>query len=163
LIHHFQGRVSCPYGQTAADIGLGDPSDLTDDDPSVLATSGDWEMRCRVPGTTGRVPSDRVTVPVRPQKVERRSTDTVYCSCRCGSPEGRHAQGNLCTCPNGYECVPLIGDLGLAREDLAGSYCVKVGTEYNEAEAQVSPACTYQPSFPGGADEHPNYCGEPVP
>jgi hypothetical protein len=58
LVNHFQGRVSCPYGQAA---------------------SGG---RCKLPGT-----EDAVQVPVDPQLVDRRADAAVYCSCRCAGPD----------------------------------------------------------------------------
>lgn len=60
LINHFQGRVSCPYGQAAG--------------------SGD----CLVRGSN--VP---VSVAVQPQLVARQAAQAVICSCRCdGSGPG---------------------------------------------------------------------------
>jgi hypothetical protein len=58
LVNHFQGRVSCPYGQREGD------------------------GRCRLPGS-----EDVVTVAVPAQLVERRAADAVYCSCRCEGPD----------------------------------------------------------------------------
>src|ERR1051326_3772714 len=40
IVNHFQGRVSCPYGQTEAEIA----------DPATGPTS---PVRCRIPGTDG--------------------------------------------------------------------------------------------------------------
>lgn len=50
--------------------------------------------------------------------------DRVYCSCRCGLPEG--VKGDTCSCPDGYVCEELFR----AAENspgIAGSYCVKKG------------------------------------
>ena len=58
LVNHFQGRVSCPYGQAAGD------------------------GQCKLPGS-----DDLVTVAVTPQLLERRTDDAVYCSCRCAGPD----------------------------------------------------------------------------
>jgi hypothetical protein len=179
LVNHFQGRVSCPYGQSSYDIGKGDPDDPTDDNDAVLQTAGAWRTPavdadgtdagwnkelCRIPGTRGRNYDDRIWTPVPPQKVERRRSEAVYCSCRCKNADGKTNDGaRYCDCPNGFKCEHLIDDVGLGSTQLAGSYCVKKGTQYNEAEAEVSPDCTYNPRFPGGADDHPNYCGVQVP
>ena len=104
LVNHFQGRVSCPYGQTRAEI------------------DSDADTRCYVPGT-----SDPVTVEVKPQLVNRKAADTVYCSCRCDGPD---PNGSYCECPSGYTCTELLKDIGLGDKELAGSYCIKDGTEY---------------------------------
>jgi hypothetical protein len=133
LVNHFKGRVSCPYGQTQADI----------DDPTKGAAH---PLRCRVPGTDGShclqngqqvdcdmAPGatniDAIEVPVAPQLLERTAQDTVYCSCRCKGPD---PNANYCECPSGYECSELVKELGLpGRAQLAGSYCIKQGTAYS--------------------------------
>jgi hypothetical protein len=133
IVNHFRGRVSCPYGQKQADI----------DDP---AKSPADPTRCRVPGTDGRhcldgagnhvvcsndaqVNIDAINVPVAPQLLDRTAQDTVYCSCRCKGPD---PNANYCECPSGYECSELVKELGLpGRAQLAGSYCIKQGTEYS--------------------------------
>jgi hypothetical protein len=77
---------------------------------------------CLTPGS-----GDPVWTPVRPQDAYRRSTDAVYCSCRCAGP----GPGPFCPCPQGYSCTPLVDDIGLpASSAIAGSYCIKEGTEY---------------------------------
>jgi hypothetical protein len=58
LVAHFQGRVSCPYGQTQ-------------EDPS----------RCFLPGSDANV-----TVQVPPQLVARPPSLASTCSCRCAGP-----------------------------------------------------------------------------
>jgi hypothetical protein len=114
LVNHFQGRVSCPYGQTQEAI-------------ETLA-GDDHPARCRTPG------GEPVEVPVDPQLLERRADDTVHCSCRCDGPE---ADADYCTCPDGMECAPLIEDLeigGTGAGDLAGSYCIKEGMAYEQVQ-----------------------------
>ena len=59
VVNHFEGRVSCPYGQS---------------DP----ISGE----CFLPSS-----DVSVTVPVYPQLVSRHAQDAVFCSCRCGDPD----------------------------------------------------------------------------
>lgn len=129
IVNHFKGRVSCPYGQLESNLSL-DPSD---------------PKRCRVPGTNGKHcldangqqvectgnPGniDAITVPVAAQLLDRTAQDTVYCSCRCKGPD---PNANYCECPSGYECSELVKELGLpGRAQLAGSYCIKQGTEYS--------------------------------
>jgi len=121
LVNHFQGRVSCPYGQTQGAINR-NPDD------------GSAEDRCHIPGTLGNRREDAVQVPVNPQLVERQAEDTVYCSCRCANAEGRTDDGaNYCEkCPSGYSCVQLIDDLGIGSEQLAGAYCIRNGTKYDK-------------------------------
>jgi len=65
LVNHFQGRVSCPYGQHAG------------------------ENRCKVPSDT-----EPVSVEVAPQLLQRRADDAVYCSCRCAGqdPSARYCE-----------------------------------------------------------------------
>ncbi len=104
LIHHFQGRVSCPYGQS----GALDSSD-----------------RCFVPGSGGTEP---VLGAVDPQLQWRRPDDTVTCSCHCAGP----GPGPYCTCPSSMECVSLIPSLG-ADNPYLGSWCILKGTAYSSA------------------------------
>jgi hypothetical protein len=74
--------------------------------------------------TTGDDPRP-VTVPVRPQLVNRSPEKSVYCSCRCDGPEGT---GPFCACPSGFECAPLVASFGTSGNSFAGSYCIKAGT-----------------------------------
>jgi hypothetical protein len=125
LVNHFQGRVSCPYGQTAEEA----------------AAPG--TVKCKIPGS-----SDKITVPVEPQVVERKTSQTVYCSCRC---DGEDANARYCECPSGYGCFKLVADIGKGSGQLAGSYCIKDGTEYNQANTNPR-VCGA-----GGAED----CGSP--
>lgn len=125
LVNHFQGRVSCPYGQSEADLSL---------------PAADKKKRCRIPGTSGLDEADGIKVAVKPQAVSRQGNayeartggkDAVYCSCRCANAKGSTDDGaRYCECPSGYQCAKLIDDLGLGKEALAGSYCIKKGTAY---------------------------------
>ena len=105
LVNHFQGRVSCPYGQ---------------------ALGGGADPRCHIPGTTG--PDGAIRVDVRPQIRNRRAEDAVYCSCRCG---GNDERGRYCKCPTGFVCSLLLHDIGIGPSELNGSYCIKAGTDYD--------------------------------
>lgn len=119
LVNHFQGRVSCPYGQTPEEtaecIAGGD-------------CSPDNGKGCRVPGTDGSEPQDRIEVAVSAQLLKRSADDAVYCSCRC---DGDDENARYCECPSGFACVELVEDLGLGSGQLAGSYCIKEGTRYS--------------------------------
>jgi hypothetical protein len=119
LVNHFRGRASCPYGQTEADIAAN-------------------TNRCTVPVTDGSDPNDLITKPVAAQFVERQTEKAVYCSCRCDGPD---ANARYCECPSGFSCTELVPDLGGAFRggQLAGSYCVKDGTQYNAKTLSQQP------------------------
>lgn len=102
LVNHFQGRVSCPYGQTATDVT--------------------GAARCTLPGS-----AEPVTVNVPPQLVERRTDQAVYCSCRCGGPD---ANARYCECPDGFTCSKVVPELALGKAQLPGSYCIRAGSDY---------------------------------
>ncbi|MBW2526737.1 MAG: hypothetical protein JRI23_21320 [Deltaproteobacteria bacterium] len=128
LINHFQGRVSCPGGQSepvacSADQPCPDGQPCTDG----LCLDSVWPQACSVPGT-----SVAVTTPVCGQCSDRPATDAVYCTCRCGLAEGQPAegQGPFCRCPVGFQCReirPYLGEL----DDHAGKYCVRESTEWS--------------------------------
>ena len=113
LVNHFQGRVSCPYGQS-------DERARTD-------------PRCFLPG--GGTP---VTVAVAPPLLDRRAEDAVYCSCRCDGPD---ENARYCDCPSGYSCQPLVPKYGLGKEELVGSYCIREGTAYNRTTTNLGAVC----------------------
>ena len=98
LQNHFQGRASCPYGQTA---GNGD---------------------CLVAGGY-----DSVTGSVKPQLLARQASAASICSCQCAGS----GPGPYCTCPEQMQCEHLVDDLGLGQANLAGSYCIPKGTQYD--------------------------------
>ncbi|MDH3202380.1 MAG: hypothetical protein OEM15_15935 [Myxococcales bacterium] len=56
------------------------------------------------------------TTCVSPSDVER----SVYCSCRCGAPEGSGLP--TCGCPGGFLCEEILETGG---DGLRGSYCVR--------------------------------------
>ncbi len=113
LVNHFQGRVSCPFGQRQSDLAL----------------PGTAPERCRVPQTTGDRPEDSVGVPVPAWSLDRPRDAAVYCSCRCDGPD-RNAR--YCDCPEGFTCEPLVPDLATATDrQLVGSYCVRHGTRFD--------------------------------
>ena len=122
LVNKFQGRVSCPYGTRGTPA---DPeSTITHDRP------------CEVPGFGGNV-----TVPVEPQRLERRPEVAVYCSCRCA---GSDPNARYCECPSGFECTEIVSprsstDTGQAQ--LAGSYCVRSGSDVDPITIP-SPTCS---------------------
>jgi len=171
IVNHFQGRVSCPYGQVQ---GLIDPGSThkSPTDPS----------RCRIPGTDGKhcvdgnnkpqaCPAgegngltniDEISVAVDPQLVYRNAQDTVYCSCRCQGPD---KTAKYCECPSGYVCSELVRELGLGPSQLAGSYCVKSGTVYDPLAALKPDTCSSDAAMKETDDHRYNIgqvCGSPA-
>lgn len=99
LVYHFQGRVTCPYGQSSG------------------AHSG----------CAGCVSAEgqSVTAEVTPQCSDRPASKTVVWSCRCANEEGLTSDGNAyCTCPSGTECVQVLPSTGAAEDDFGGAYCL---------------------------------------
>lgn len=113
LVNHFQGRVSCPYGQS---------SEQAASNPA-----------CHLPGTS--VP---VAASVRPQLLDRRAEDAVYCSCRCAGPD---PDARYCECPSGFSCSPVVPDFGLGQDQLPGSYCIRAGSEYRASSIDPAQVC----------------------
>jgi hypothetical protein len=140
-VNHFQGRVSCPYGQL---------------DPATSMRPATARDRCRVPGSSGELCADaagnvadcntgatnvdEIRVPVDPQLVFRAAQDTVYCSCRCNGPD---PGARYCECPSGFECKELVREIGVeGRGQLVGDYCIKPGTMYDPTHPPDPQFCT---------------------
>ena len=128
LANHFQGRVSCPAGQSepfACEDDLACPTGTQCTDG--LCLDPDGSSGCLAPGT-----SDPVLTSVCGQCSARRAVEAVYCSCRCGLAEGQPPEGvgDLCRCPAGYQCQELRPYLG-GLDSHAGKYCVKEGTQWS--------------------------------
>lgn len=131
LVNHFQGRVSCPYGQQDSTVaacvdanGQNTAACRPDDADTSL-----YDASCRIPGQDGTKPDTRVAVPVAGQLVKRQADKAVYCSCRCDGPD---AGARYCDCPDGFSCEKLVEDINLGKGQLAGSYCIKSGTKYEK-------------------------------
>jgi len=125
VVNHFQGRVSCPFGQGEAD--------------------NTPDQACFVPYS-----DEAVTVPVRSQLTHRTAKQVATCSCQCAGP----GDGPFCTCPSSMECLPLIAETGLPSSDaMAGSYCVRRSTEYNPADSGIYTGTCTNPSIPAEADD----------
>jgi hypothetical protein len=125
LVNHFQGRVSCPRGQTQADLAL----------------EGSDRARCRAPGSSDA--RTAVRVPVAAWDLDRPPDRAVYCSCRCDGPDPK---AHYCECPKGYACTELIPDVGFGASELPGSYCVREGTEFEMRETG-GPTCATAPGY----------------
>jgi hypothetical protein len=138
LVNHFRGRVSCPYGQTQAEADAPMRQDFMD---------------CHIPGTSG--PTNQIKVEVNKQLDKRLARDTVYCSCRCA---GADSSAHYCKCPTGFQCVPLLNAIkGLGGTELAGSYCVKEGTQYDVGINPGSPCI--EKKVVTSISEAPGDCG----
>jgi len=112
LVNKFQGRVSCPYGTNG-----------TNPDPTATQTVTHG-LPCEVPSFGGNV-----TVPVAPQRIDRSPEVSVYCSCRC---DGADPNARYCECPSGFECAEIVvsrSNQNTGQEQLAGSYCIRSGSD----------------------------------
>jgi len=144
LVNKFQGRVSCPYGTNG-----------TPPDPNATATVT-HNLPCEVPNFGGYV-----TVPVLPQRIQRRPEVSVYCSCRCNGPD---PNARYCECPSGFECKEIVesrSDEGqeTGQEQLAGSYCIRTNSDV-DPETVNSQTCSV-PAAGTAANEDDLTCGTP--
>jgi len=156
-VNHFQGRVSCPYGQTAGTtdlsatcgVGVVGGAPITPYYPTTDYPSGTTPTTCTIPGGATVLAGQsaavqeqfQVQVAVPPQVFERNTASAVYCSCRCANPDGQTNDGSVyCTCPDNYTCTQLVSSIGGATEgQLVGGYCMLNGTGY---KASQSSDCT---------------------
>lgn len=146
LVNHFQGRVSCPYGNNTSTVNIGK-----------MEMPGD----CHIPGSTDRIEipaangAAAMSVAVDPQVKKRQAADAVYCSCRCDGPD---AKARYCECPSGFSCTQLVDKLPLGKGgQLAGSYCIREGTNYVKGAEVLSDVCRKSLKDCGSVDSR----GEP--
>lgn len=66
-------------------------------------------------------PNDSTCVP------QSEVDENVYCSCRCGAPEG--SGFSTCSCPSGFKCEEVLETGG---DGVRGSYCVREELEDQE-------------------------------
>jgi hypothetical protein len=101
--------------------------------------AADAEARlCHIPGTSSF--DTRIRVAVNKQFTKRRAADVVYCSCRCA---GADSNARYCKCPTGFQCAKLLEPIDrLGSKELAGSYCIKNGTEFINGQTDPGLACT---------------------
>jgi hypothetical protein len=164
MLNHFQGRTTCPYGQTAPGVGpvgpAGSPAAIVDSEDGCAlpgttpkATSTAWQVKATnvsVAGfAAGAVPAQIVGVGAG----DRTANKTVYCSCRCANLEGKTDDGaSYCTCPTGLACTPLVSPI-VPGDPTAGSYCALEGTTYSAATTDTASICdamvtdTLQPGY----------------
>jgi hypothetical protein len=85
---------------------------------------------CCVPGTD--TPTTASVCGQCAASSDRGAERAVYCSCRCGPPEGAPPDDsfNYCACPSGFECKEIRKYYGFGDEQLAGKYCIKQGSEF---------------------------------
>jgi hypothetical protein len=163
LVNHFQGRVTCPYGEDKTGANLPGPNFGTGSpfqNPPQVDSFGQQVEQCLIPGSTS-VSADPVTGDtitgaagdpnggyVSPQCIDRLAADTVYCSCRCANADGKTDDGaNYCTCPDGFTCSQLISPTGTGNEGLTGAFCIKKATEYT-AFNSCQLTCDPNPNLP---------------
>ncbi len=147
LVNRFQGRVTCPYGQSAnGEARTGSTSDGRTVEP------------CAIPGGDGKVTGidgDTAGAEVRANCQGRLPNNAVYCSCRCANAEGRTDDGaNYCECPDSFTCSQLIRPIEGASTQLAGAYCIRRGTEFKPADCGSANECN--PADPASVAR----CGE---
>ena len=167
LVNHFQGRVSCRLGQSAAS---GAPWLDPGTKPKPTQPNTDWKPQCSIPGTavdrgpddeaaqTGRYSPDNINVEVKPQLTKRQTEKAVYCSCRCDGPD---KNARYCECPEGFQCEPVVQDLKITEGagQLAGSYCIRAGSKYDPNASTVD-TCLDNPAACGcDKDPMPAECG----
>lgn len=177
LVNHFQGRVSCPYGQNASASTALTPSSASNPNFQCDGKGAPTSQNdpCCVPGVDQPVISDQdsascpkvggtnvcTSVPsgtshsvVNPQCSDRTAANAVYCSCRCANIDGQTNDGaNYCTCPSGFTCSQLVSPIGNSNALLTGAYCIKQHTEYNKSTSCPS-LCT--PGEPSNSNQN---CG----
>ena len=156
LVNHFRGRVTCPYGQSSDGSSLPSVDGATGGAFPGQDPNGVYADKCTIPGGDKGNSGDLITGPasspngaqVEPQCVDREASNTVYCSCRCANADNKTDDGaNYCTCPDGFQCSQLVNPVaGSGNEFLAGAYCIKKGTEYQDFGSCESPCDPNVPS-----------------
>jgi hypothetical protein len=137
LANHFQGRVTCPYGQTKT----GGPPVPASNGVVPKDANGNPIGACELPGSApanpdGTVPANAAITGtpgdttdgalVQPQCVQRNAQEAVYCSCRCANVNGQTNDGAVyCACPSGFTCTQLVSPIGANDTGLTGAYCIR--------------------------------------
>jgi hypothetical protein len=135
LVHHFQGRVSCPYGQ-----GQGGEAPAGGE-PCKIPGAATLIEGAKDPATKDFV-DQRNKSQVKAQCVDRAADKAVYCSCRCADLNGqRPSDQTFCDCPDGFQCERLVTSIGQGNEGLTGSYCIKSNTKYDPTTACTQGEC----------------------
>jgi hypothetical protein len=141
LANHFQGRVTCPYGQPANAFAAGAPAN--GNPPAGANYACFTPIGDPVNGldpATGMFDDPATGSTVQPQCTNRTTQQAVYCSCRCANVDGQTNDGaNYCSCPKGFSCTQLVSSIGAADEGLTGAYCIISGTEFDPDNACSAP------------------------
>jgi hypothetical protein len=159
LANHFQGRVTCPYGQTiqAAPRKLNGSVPYTDKNGApigscVLPGGGQDDQSGKAPAgqdvygnNKNPAPGVAPTAEVLPQRLDRTANQAVYCSCRCANVNNQTNDGAVyCACPDGFACTQLVAPVQAGvNEGLTGAYCIKKGTDF---DALATPKGTCDPA-----------------
>ncbi len=132
LVNHFQGRVSCPYGQNAMGNNLSGTQPCDGKSAGCCAPGTTIAIDGKDP-TTGMYVDPKAQATVEPQCTDRTADKAVYCSCRCANVDGQTNDGrNYCTCPDGFSCTQLVASVGgNSDQGLTGAYCIKKGTQFD--------------------------------
>ncbi|MGD0528130.1 MAG: hypothetical protein ABSE49_23555 [Polyangiaceae bacterium] len=150
LANHFQGRVTCPYGQTTTGAPT-PPATACGTETNQYSGGMAAPYGCCTPigqvvdgiDTTLSPPGyDSTTngAQILPQCTDRTADKAVYCSCRCANVDGQTNDGaNYCTCPSGFSCTQLVSSIGATDQGLTGAYCIKSGTEYDPGSSCQTP------------------------
>lgn len=133
----------CPSGQACVEaVSAGAPAqfvchapnncqraDVADPDRDNRDENG-IPKDCCVPGTD--TPVVAAVCGQCDEKSRRDAEGAVYCSCRCGPPDGvaAGADETFCGCPTGFECTQVRKDFGVGDRRLAGKYCIKQGSAF---------------------------------
>ncbi len=146
LANHFQGRVTCPYGQNSTGTGAGtaafDGTHAACETPISKAVDGKDPTTGQVDSPPSGVGGTGGPGAVLPNCTDRTAQNAVYCSCRCANIDGNTGDGaNYCKCPTGFSCTQLVSSIGSADQGLTGAYCVKNGTDYDPVKS-CGAACT---------------------
>jgi hypothetical protein len=133
LVNHFQGRVTCPYGQTSDGTARMGATACAAVNPVSMQAAG-----CCTPGmpeavtgplSVNTAPLNAQTGQTVPGQCVRRPADrAVTCSCRCANINGATNDGNAyCACAGGFSCS-LVSSTGSASD---GTYCVETSAVFD--------------------------------
>jgi len=132
LVNHFQGRVSCPYGQDASGNAVAPAT-------NPCATPGIGATVTGPLNAMGKPVDPKAGFAVKAQCLDRTADKTVYCSCRCADLNGTQNGGTFCNCPSGFTCTQLVSSLSASVDQgLTGAYCIKDGTAYSDSATSNS-------------------------